>query len=43
MLGGRGEAIFSSDSEGEGDEDESYKKEAHLVNPITGRVEEVRS
>jgi len=42
MLGGRGEAIFSSDSEGEGDEDESYKKEAHLVNPITGRVEEVR-
>jgi len=40
MCGGQAEAIFSSDSEGEQqDEREDYTRLAHKVNPITGRVE----
>ena len=42
MCGGQAEAIFSSDSEGEQqDEREDYTRLAHKVNPITGRVEKV--
>ena len=40
-MGGRGDEEFSSDSEGEQEEEEGYKKEAHKVNPITNVVEEV--
>jgi len=42
MMGGRGEDVFSSDSEGDQEEEEGYKKEAHKVNPITNVVEEER-
>ena len=39
LTGGRGEDKFSSS---EDSDTEEYQKEAHKVNPITGRVEEVR-